>query len=253
MNFHNTSKSAAAFFLLTLFSVPAMAHNLWIETDPTGKVGQSQTVHVYLGEYAYGVRENIQEHTKEVGPVTLSLIKPNGETVELRTTINGNRFTAEFTPKQKGSYQLALNVLKAPVVDWTEYDLGILKTNFFSSATVRVGSTAGSNLPLKSTDTNNQLIVQPTKAVSFERQSPLQFKVTYKGKPLADQEVKVGYEDRWFKTLYTDEEGLVTTSLPWEGQFVIETVYTEETAGTFKGDDFEAIRQTATFSIPATR
>src|SRR5699024_3893289 len=118
MNFQNTSKSAAAFFLLTLLSLPAMAHNLSIEPAPTGKVGQSQAVHVYLGEYAYGVRENIQEHSKEVGPITLSLIKPNGEVIELKTTINGNHFTAEFTPEEQGHYQLALSVTKAPVVDW---------------------------------------------------------------------------------------------------------------------------------------
>ena len=245
------AQSAAAFFLLTLFAVPAMAHNLWIETAPTGKVGESQTVHVYLGEYAYGVRENIQEHRKEVGPITLSLIKPSGEVVELKTTIDGNRFTATFTPEQKGNYQLALRVLKAPVVDWTEYDLGVLKTNFFGSATVRVGSTDDSSLPLESTDANNQLVVQPAKAISFDRQSPLPFKVTYKGKPLAEHEVKVGYKDQWFKTLYTDDKGLITVSLPWKGQFVIETVYTDETPGTFAGDDYEAIRQTATFNIPA--
>src|SRR5699024_5149755 len=217
MNFQNTSKSAAAFFLLTLLSVPAMAHNLWIETAPTGKVGQSQAVHVYLGEYAYGVRENIQEHSKEVGPITLSLIKPNGEVIELKTTINGNHFTAEFTPEEQGHYQLALSVTKAPVVDWREYNLGILKTNFFGSATVRVGNPDGANSSIKASTSGKELVIQPVQSTSLKRQSPIQFKVTYKGKPLAEQEVKVGYKDQWFKTLYTDDEGLITVSLPWEG------------------------------------
>lgn len=56
--------------------------------------------------------------------------------------------------------------------------------------------------------------------------------------------------DQWFKTLYTDEEGRLSLSLPWDGQYVIETVYTEDRLGTFERDDYEAIRHTATFNIP---
>lgn len=254
MNYKKISKSAAAFFLLALISSSVYAHNLWIETSPTAQVGQAQKVYVYLGEYSYGVRENISKHLDMLGGgISLWLIHPNGETVELETSIDGNRFSTEFTPKEKGNYQLALKVTKAPVVDWREYNLGILKTNFFGTATVRVGSTNNSALPLRSTTNTNQLVVQPVEAVSFARKSPIRFKVIYKGEPLAEQEVKVGYKDQWFKTLYTDDEGLITVSLPWEGQFVIETVYTEKTAGTFQDKDYEAIRQTATFYIPAAR
>ncbi|MCW9707548.1 DUF4198 domain-containing protein [Fodinibius salsisoli] len=246
-------KSAAALFLLSLFSLPALGHNLWIETSTNGEVGQSQKAYIYLGEYAYGVREDVstQEHQEMLGEVSLWLIKPNGEKVELETAIDGNRFVAEFTPEEQGHYRLALNVTKAPVVDWTEYNLGVLKTNFFGSALVSVGSSEDGPLPLESIAEANQLVIQPVEAVSFERKSPIQFKVTYKGEPLAEQEVNVGYKDQWFKTLYTDEEGIVTVSLLWDDQYVVETVYTEESPGNFQGDDYEAIRQTATFSIPA--
>lgn len=245
-------KSAAALFLLSLFSLPALGHNLWIETSPNGEIGQSQKAYIYLGEYAYGVREDVskQEHQEMLGQVSLWLIKPNGERVELKTVVDNNRFVAEFTPEKKGHYQLALNITRAPVVDWTDYNLGVLKTNFFGSAIVKVGSSDSSSLTVDPVAEANQLVVQPTQTVSFERQSPIQFKVTYKGEPLAEQEVKVGYKDQWFKTLYTDEQGIVTVSLPWDEQYVVETVYTEDSPGSFQGDDYEAIRQTATFSIP---
>lgn len=242
---------AVVLFLFTLISLPASAHNLWIETSPDGKIGQSQEAYVYLGEYAHGIREKIEEHRDEVGDISLWLIKPNGETVELETTIEPNRFVAEFTPEQPGHYRLALNATKAPVVDWREYDLGILKTNFFSTASVSVESTDNTELPPEPLAATNDLIVQPTEAVSFDRQSPIQFQVVFNGEPLAEQEVNVGYKDQWFKTLYTDEEGRIEISLPWDGQYVIETVYTEDSAGTFQEEDYEAIRHTATLNIPA--
>ena len=34
------------------------------------------------------------------------------------------------------------------------------------------------------------------------------------------------------------------------GQYVIETIYTEDNPGTFQEDNYEAIRHTATFNIP---
>lgn len=243
-------KSAVSLLLLSLFSFPALSHNLWIETNPHGEVGKAQKAYIYLGEYAYGVRENVKEHQEMLGEVTLWLVKPNGESVELQTAMDGNRFVAEFTPKERGHYRLALNVTNAPVVDWTEYNLGILKTNFFGSALVSVGSPPDGNLPLEPVAEANQLVVEPVEEASFERQSPIRFKVIYKGEPLAEQEVKIGYKDQWFKTLYTNEDGIITVSLPWEDQYVIETVHTEETAGTFQKQDYEAIRQTATFYIP---
>jgi hypothetical protein len=246
-------KSITAFFLLSLFSLPVSAHNLWVETSTNGDIGQAQKAYIYLGEYAYGVREDVstQEHQEMLGEVSLWLIKPNGEKIELETTIDGNRFVAEFTPEEEGYYQLALNVTNAPVVDWTDYNMGVLKTNFFGTATVTVGASDDSSLTVDPVAEANQLVVQPTEASTFERNAPIQFKVTYKGEPLAEHEVNVGYKDQWFKTLYTDEEGIITVSLPWDEQYVVETVYTEESAGNFQGDDYEAIRQTATFSIPA--
>lgn len=252
MHTKQLSQIAVVLFALTLITFPASAHNLWIETSPTAEIGQSQEAYVYLGEYAYGIREDVstQEHQEMLGEITLFLIKPNGEVEELETTIGANRFVAEFTPEQEGHYRLALNVTNAPVVDWREYNLGILKTNFFASATVSVGSPDPTELPVEPLTTTNELVVQPTEAASFERQSPIQFQVIFNGEPLAEQEVTVGYKDQWFKRLYTDEEGRVSLSLPWDGQYVIETIYTEDSPGTFQGDDYEAIRHTATFNIP---
>ncbi|SHE60778.1 Uncharacterized conserved protein, contains GH25 family domain [Fodinibius roseus] len=252
MHTKQLSQIAILLFALTLFTLPASAHNLWIETSPNAEVGQVQEAYIYLGEYAYGVREDVstQDHQEMLGEISVFLIKPNGEVEELETTIGTNRFVAEFTPEQQGHYRLALNVTNAPVVDWREYDLGILKTNFFALATVSVGSPGQTELSAEPLAETNELIIQSTKTTSFQRQSPVRFQVMFNGKPLAEQEVNVGYKDQWFKTLYTDEEGRISVSLPWDGQYVIETVYTEDHSGTFEGDDYEAIRHTATLTIP---
>lgn len=245
-------QSSIILLVFTLFTLPVSAHNLWIETNPTAEIGQVQEAYIYLGEYAYGVREDVstQEHQEMLGEISVFLIKPNGEVEELETTIGSNRFVAEFTPNQPGHYRLALSVTNAPVVDWREYDLGILKTNFFASATVSVGPPSQTELPVEPLTETNELIIQPTKTTSFERQSSIRFQVMFNGEPLAEQEVTLGYKDQWFKTLYTDEKGRLNLSLPWDGQYMIETVYTEDQSGTFEGDEYEAIRHTATFNIP---
>lgn len=252
MTFQKGFKLIALLSIFTLFTLPASAHNLWIETSSMGEVGQAQKVYVYLGEYSYGVREDVSEHLEMLGGgITLWLIKPGGEVVELDTKIGKNRFVASFTPEKEGHYQLALSVTNAPVVDWRQWNLGILKTNYFGTATVRVGSPAGTELPLNAVASTNELVVQPVEATSFEREMPIQFQLTFNGEPLAEQEVKVGYKGQWFKTLYTNKQGQVTLSLPWDGQYVVEAVYTEKTPGTFQGKDYEAIRHTATFYIPS--
>ncbi|NGP87702.1 DUF4198 domain-containing protein [Fodinibius halophilus] len=250
MNLQNTLLKASLFCLFSLFTLQVSAHNLWIETAPTANIGEHHRVSIYMGEYSYGVRENIKEHRKEIGPITLYLIEPDGTVAELETTIDGNRFVARFTPKTKGTYRLALNVTKAPVVDWREYDLGILKTNFFSSAVVEVAAPKDHKTSMNPVSDLNELLITPTTTAPFERNTPVTFQLTFQGKPLPEQEIKVGYKDKWFKTLYTDEQGQLTVSFPWNGQFVIETVHTEQTSGSFQGEEYEAIRHTATYVIP---
>lgn len=245
--------SVLVFFVTLLLVSPALGHNLWVETRPAGAVGQAHEVYVYFGEYPYGMREDIEDHRDEIGEIDLQLILPNGETRALETSIEGNRFEATFTPGEQGHYRVLLSATQAPVVDWREYDLGILKTHFFGTAAVNVANADAANAAFESVNAKSDLSIQPTHEEFSERQAPVVFQVTFKGELLAEHEVTVGYKDQWYKTLYTDEEGQVRLSFPWDGQYVIETVYTESAPGTFQGEEYEAVRHTATFNIPPTR
>ena len=73
--------------------------------------------------------------------------------------------------------------------------------------------------------------------------------MTFKNEPLAKQELVIGINNGWTKTVYTDENGNVSFSLPWARQYLIEAIYNEETPGSYNNKDYKLIRHCATHSI----
>lgn len=69
-------------FLLTLVSTlitcNLFAHALWIETNATGKTGQTQEVRLYFGEYAQNERDELSKWRSDLKDLTLWLINPDG-------------------------------------------------------------------------------------------------------------------------------------------------------------------------------
>ncbi|PAU94450.1 ferredoxin [Aliifodinibius salipaludis] len=234
--------------LFTLFITSHLfAHNLWIETTSTGSIGESQEVHVYYGEYTSGYYEKVDENFKDVADFELWVVTPDGNRIQLDTTPGQQKYTAEFTPEQSGAYTVFLKSDQADVVDWREYDLGILKPNFYASTITVVGK----NTSKTTSDLTeaNPLVIHDSSAQPKQAGDSTQLTVFYEGEPLAEQEIVVGIADQWTKTVSTNEDGNVEFALPWKGQYVIETVYTEDTSGTFNKTDYEATRHTSTYTI----
>ncbi len=127
------------------------------------------------------------------------------------------------------------------MIDYTQYDFGIFKTHYHSTAKVQVGDTVTETAAVNDTG-------MTVKDVS-KNDSEVQLQVLYKNKPLAKNELKVFVSDLWSKTLETDENGMVSFKLPWKIKYIVETTTKEEVPGTYNGKNYQFIWHCATYTI----
>jgi len=234
-------KLIATLLLITLPVLSVSAHYLWIETNGNGTLGQAQEVRVHYGEYTYGVIEKVEgEAFPAVSKFTLWVIAPDGTKTELNTKAKEDHYLASFTPSQNGVYTIALNNNEIDVIDYTQYDFGIFKTHYHSTAKVLVGTDGDTK-----TANPEGIVVKQLENDGEE----IKLQVVYKGEPLAKNELKVYVSDLWSKTLYTDNNGEVSFALPWDTKYIVETTTKEEIPGTYNGDDYEFIWHCATYCI----
>ena len=125
------SKIILIIFLMTLFSKVASAHYLWIEAAEQWTVGKTGTIKIYYGEYAEGAREEAGKRLEEVNGLTAWNVTPNGEKVNLSLQKMSNHFLAEYTPKAAGKFEIELTNLVREVVDWTQYDIGLVQPTYY--------------------------------------------------------------------------------------------------------------------------
>lgn len=242
-------KSFILTFFVLLFSFSSLsAHNIWVETKPTGEVGNTQQIHIYYGEYSYDYYEKVDGNFQDVADFNIWAITPGGQKILLSTTPGKTKFTAEFTPNETGVYTILLSSTKAGVVDWTAYGLGILKPNFYASTTVVVGDKQRS-FDAQMVTKINPLVIDDGSHKTYSPKSNVDLIVLFDGEPVAEQKLIITIADQWSKTITTNENGIAEFTLPWKGQYIVEAVHTEENAGKFKGIEFEATRHTATYSI----
>lgn len=235
-------KTILTLALIIAVTAQSFAHYLWIETNTTGTRGIEQNVKVYFGEYTYGVIEQVNgEAFPNVKNFTLWVIDAKGNKTKLETTAFEDHYLAKFTPKTNGTYTVVLNNNEIDVIDYTQYDFGIFKTHYHSTAKVQVGNTI-----TETTAVNEAGIT--VKDVS-KNDSEVQLQVLYKNRPLAKNELKVFVADLWSKTLETDENGMVSFKLPWKTKYIVETTTKEEVPGTYNGKDYQFIWHCATYSI----
>ncbi|HET8736330.1 MAG TPA: DUF4198 domain-containing protein [Pricia sp.] len=230
------------FMILLAAPITAKAHYLWVETARNGMVGQEQKVKVHYGEYTYGVIEEVNgEAFPAVSLFTLWVIHPDGEKEMLETKAEKNHYSASFVPQKNGTYTLLLNNNEIEVIDYTQYDFGIFKTHYHSTAKVSVGNAEGD------TEVQNPSGLAIKELANDGGKVTLQ--VLYKDSPITEQEAKIFVSDLWSKTLETDEKGQITFELPWDTKYIVETTKKEEVPGTYKGKDYEFIWHCATYCI----
>lgn len=230
------------FLFFFLAAISSNAHYLWIETNGSGASGEKHEVRVHFGEYTYGVIEKVEgEAFPSVANFTLWVIAPDGSKTALQTEAKEDHHLAHFTPNKGGVYTVVLNNNEIDVIDYTQYDFGIFKTHYHSTAKVQVGKSDGDT----QTANPNGIVVKQLENDGEE----IKLQVLYKGEPLPNNELKVYVADLWSKTLYTDEHGQVSFKLPWETKYIVETTLKEEVPGSYNGKDYQFIWHCATYCI----
>ena len=72
--------------------------------------------------------------------------------------------------------------------------------------------------------------------IGLNRAGEAEFQVTYKGAPLAKAEVEIVAQSGWVQTRKTEDDGIFSIVLPWQGSYVIEAKHTDNAAGK-RGDE----------------
>jgi uncharacterized GH25 family protein len=221
-----------------LLSMPAVfAHALWIETTTQGKIGQTEEVKVYYGEYATNEREEVAKWYSDVKEFTLWLSVPGKDKIKLATTAGNNFFSAKFTPEQEGLYVLTVSHEAKELGGTTKY--------ISSVATVNVGKIS----PVNQNTLPNTLKVAVNEAKVYKVNAPVNLKAILDGKPLSKKNVSVFTPQGWSKEFITDENGNVVFNPIWPGRYVLEVSNYEKVSGEHNGQKYDAAWQGATTSF----
>ena len=230
-------------FLITLVSKVASAHYIWIEAAEQWTVGKTGTIKIFYGEYAEGAREEAGKRLEEVNGLTAWIVTPNGEKVNLSLQKMSNHFLAEYTPKAAGKFEIELTNLVREVVDWTQYDIGLVQPTYYGHKAFYVGGKAEA----KAKPTMRFQIVPVEEKIVYSVNKPINLKLTYEGKDFKGK-LMVYAPNTWMKEVES-KDGTYTFTPLEKGMYIVESIYKEKAPGTFKGKSYEAIRHRTTLAL----
>lgn len=245
-----------------LFASPARAHQLWIETDTAGEVGEKHEVQVCWGHSGY----------KETGPrlagqqskLTACVLGPKGRgALDLAT--DDDCFLAKFNPDVAGCYVIGAD-LQVGIID-KEFHGIPAKTQIVmvGKSFTRVGGARHEAIAALGFDLEIVPVALPSE---LKPGGLVTVKVLHKGKPIGGRNVVVSAATQGVVPLAEDprlqtrewsieatadpKTGEVTFPLIVGGQHMFTIKYFDETPGTYDGDrndssDFSHLRKGDSF------
>jgi uncharacterized GH25 family protein len=227
--------------LLALSTGVLFAHSLWIETNVKGKIGQSQSVKLYFGEFAQDERDELSKWRSDLPSFTLWLIAPDGQKTQLSTKQGANVIESAFTPQKDGVYTLLVSHKLKDLAGGTG------QLEFAASANVTVGEVKAID-PATNTNDVKVLPIGQTKV-----NAPVKIKVWIKGENKAGTTVLVFSPAKWGQELTTAEDGTVTFTPLWPGKYVIEATAYSAIPGTINGNSYKTFWQGGTYSFDVSK
>ncbi|UHG94830.1 DUF4198 domain-containing protein [Spirosoma oryzicola] len=223
------------FLFVTFACIDVYSHALWIETNPTGRIGQKQTVKISYAEPGESP-EKIQDWYSDVRAFELWLISPSQQKIKLTVTPADNQYTAEFTPESDGVYTLAVGHLAKDLGGNTKYQ-------FNATATVRVGKalTASAAYP------NDLNVALTNVAKVYKVGQPVALAGIFNGKPSDKLRVSVHSPSGWNKEIFTNAEGVAEFTPVWPGTYRIEASKSEKETGEQGGKPYQSVWRCATY------
>ncbi|MEL1255157.1 hypothetical protein AAEO57_15310 [Flavobacterium sp. DGU38] len=229
-----------AFAVLMLVVSPALfAHALWIETKATGTKGKAQEISVFFGEYADNDITKADKWFSDLKEFTLIVISPSKKETKLTAKALENKYQAFFTPDEDGVYTIAMHHKVKDVY-------GTMVLDYNSSATVTVGIATKGN---EATANSNVISLFSKDVINAKQKNKVTVTASYDGKIAKEQKIKVIAPNGWEKELWSNENGEVSFTPIWSGNYMVEFAYTEKTAGEHNGKKYDEIWKMATYLI----
>ncbi|WP_281638108.1 hypothetical protein [Flavobacterium marginilacus] len=235
----NTFKKLSFAVLTLLFSASSFAHALWIETKATGTKGKPQAIDIYFGEFSEKDIEKTAKWFSDINHFSLILITPSKKEIKLTATALENKYQAFFTPDEDGVYTVAMHHTVKDVY-------GTMKLDYNSSATVTVANDLKGN----EASINPNIISLFSKEVkTAKKDTKIMINTLYEGKIAKQQKMKVIAPNGWEKELWSSENGEISFTPIWSGNYMVEFAYTEKTAGEHNGKKYDEVWKMATYLI----
>lgn len=208
-----------------LMAGTAQAHYLWIETVKAEARVYFGEPDVLLKEKSPGKLDNIPN------PQAFLQNQPGAAPVNAEVQRKGEYFLVPSNGKATSIFVVEESV---GVKDLTKYGLGFAKSNYYA----RYGK------PVADKEVNTSLLPLDLKQVSEQ-----QYRVLYRGQPLAHAKLEVIAPNTWMQEHKTDVNGVVEINTPWRGQYVLHVLHVDKTPGEFGGSKYESLRNHFTYSF----
>jgi uncharacterized GH25 family protein len=246
-------KALLVFCLGVLLPAVASAHFIWIETAAEGRQNKKQEIKIFYGEYSDNLREKTDGRFSEVNNFTAWVVSPGGQRTKLECVPQADHYLASFIPTEPGRYGIVVVNTEREVVDWTKYNIGIIRPTYYSAAIVTVPIAEPPAIAKELPQLTDFSVMPVHSSNVYKTGKENRFSVSYKSQPSIKQKVMVFAPNGWSKELETDEQGLFKFTAPWEGRYIIEAIYSENVAGNFKGKDYAATRHRTIYTFEIAR
>jgi hypothetical protein len=200
------TKLSIALAALLGLALPAQAHQIWIEQPESGSAV------IRFGEFGENLREASPGLLDKFGKPTGTLLSPKGET-QSPAQKAADGFTLPFKPAPGES--IVAEDAGYPLYTWKRE--GRDTTNRYYPA-ARLITGFAEQAPKLTLD------LVPTG-------EPGRFKLVFKGEPRAKTKVTLVTQSGWSKEAQTDDKGLVSFDMPWQGTYVAEVSVDDRTPG----------------------
>lgn len=235
----NTLKKITFFLFMLVASPQLFAHALWIETKATGTKGKAQEISVYFGEFSDNDITKADKWFSDLKDFSLVVISPSKKETKLSAKALENKYQAFFTPDEDGVYTIVMHHKVKDVY-------GTMVLDYNSSANVTVGNAAKGNEAVANT---NVIGLFSKDIITAKQNTKINVNALYEGKIAKEQKMKVIAPNGWEKELWSNENGEVSFTPIWPGNYMVEFAYTEKASGEHNGKKYDEIWKMATYLI----
>lgn len=247
-------KTVITLSLLSAVYIICSAHFIWTETSGIGTVGKEHLINLFFGEVNFNQKEIAGGRLDEMDGLKSIYLNPKNEVHELKLTKQKDKFITKFTPDEAGIYQVLTTNAVAKVMDLSKSNLGIVKPMYYSRQVVFCpDKTNSDNLKTENIKPYFALDLIPdfsnSTLNSFSVNQPINFYSYFKNAPIKGGKIFAYAPNGWSKEIDATDKGLCSFTPLWEGQYVIDWVYTENSPGTYKDISYESFRHRAVLTV----